>query len=160
MKALLKWCSSALCLLLVAGAVHATPIDTYEFKSEENKERGLQLANELRCPQCQNQNLIDSNSPVARDLRLKVYAMVDEGKSNDEIVTYMTDRYGDFVRYRPAFDNRTLVLWLGPVAFAVVGLGVGLLFIRAQRQKSAKAATAMTDEDRERLAKMLKEKQG
>ena len=160
MKALLKWFSSAICLLLVAGAGHATPIDTYEFKSEENKERGLQLANELRCPQCQNQNLIDSNSPVARDLRLKVYAMVDEGKSNDEIVTFMTDRYGDFVRYRPAFDNRTLVLWLGPVAFAVVGLGVGLLFIRAQRQKSAKATTAMTDADRERLAKMLKEKQG
>ncbi|WP_028110693.1 heme lyase NrfEFG subunit NrfF [Ferrimonas futtsuensis] len=160
MKALLKWFSSAICLLLVAGAVHATPIDTYEFKSVENKERGLQLANELRCPQCQNQNLIDSNSPVARDLRLKVYAMVDEGKSNDEIVNYMTDRYGDFVRYRPAFDNRTLVLWLGPVAFAAVGLGVGLLFIRAQRQKSAKAATAMTDADRERLAKMLKEKQG
>ena len=160
MKALLKWFSSAICLLLVAGGGHATPIDTYEFKSEENKERGLQLANELRCPQCQNQNLIDSNSPVARDLRLKVYAMVDEGKSNDEIVTFMTDRYGDFVRYRPAFDNRTLVLWLGPVAFAVVGLGVGLLFIRAQRQKSAKATTAMTDADRERLAKMLKEKQG
>ncbi|TKB46574.1 heme lyase NrfEFG subunit NrfF [Ferrimonas sediminicola] len=156
----MKWFGRAACLMLIAGAVHATPIDTYEFKSQENKERGLQLANELRCPQCQNQNLIDSNSPVARDLRLKVYAMVDEGKSNDEIVTYMTDRYGDFVRYRPAFDNRTLVLWLGPVAFAVIGLGVGLLFVRSQRQKGAKVAANISDADRERLAKVLKEKQG
>ncbi|TKB49522.1 heme lyase NrfEFG subunit NrfF [Ferrimonas aestuarii] len=157
MKAFAKGIVSLCALVMLSFSLHATPIDTYEFKNDDNKERGLQLANELRCPQCQNQNLIDSNSPVARDLRIQVYTMVDEGKSDEEIVKFMTDRYGDFVRYRPAFDNRTLVLWLGPVAFAVLGIGIGLIFVRKQRQTSKAAAPQMSDADRERLAKMLKE---
>ncbi|SDK35166.1 cytochrome c-type biogenesis protein CcmH [Ferrimonas sediminum] len=159
MRALLKALSTFACLALFAGLAHATPIDTYEFKNDQNKERGIQLANELRCPQCQNQNLIDSNSPVARDLRLQVYAMVDEGKSDDEIVKFMTDRYGDFVRYRPAFDSRTLVLWLGPVAFAAFGIGIGLFFIRGQRQRNKKAPAAISEAERQRLAQMLKDNQ-
>ncbi|MBY6188740.1 cytochrome c-type biogenesis protein CcmH [Marinobacter hydrocarbonoclasticus] len=141
-------------IMLFAGAVHATPIDTYEFKNDANRERGVKLAAELRCPQCQNQNLHDSNSPIAKDMRIQVYEMVDQGKSNTEIVTYFTDRYGDFVRYKPAFDPRTYVLWLGPVVFFAVG-GLALFaFVRKQRQQSS-GAVEVSKADEAKLAKLL-----
>ena len=88
--------------LVLAFNVMATPVDTYEFDSADKQKRALNLAHSLRCPQCQNQNLVDSNSPVAQDLRLEVYTMVDEGKSDDEIVDFMTSRYGDYVLNKPS----------------------------------------------------------
>nr|WP_283105359.1 heme lyase NrfEFG subunit NrfF [Shewanella seohaensis] len=120
-------------LLSMATTAMATPVDTYEFKSPENQKRGLSLAHELRCPQCQNQNLIDSNSPVARDLRLEVYKMVDEGKGDDEIIEFMTSRYGEFVLYKPKMETKTYILWLGPVGLLLLGLIIGFIFIRKQR---------------------------
>lgn len=74
-----------------------------------------ELAKSLRCPQCQNQNLIESNSPIAKDLRFKVFVMVKEGKSEQEIVDYMVERFGDFVLYQPPFKVQTWLLWLTPV---------------------------------------------
>lgn len=74
MRILTKIIGGLVLMLSMVTTAMATPVDTYEFKSPENQKRGLSLAHELRCPQCQNQNLIDSNSPVARDLRLEVYS--------------------------------------------------------------------------------------
>ncbi|SHI26805.1 cytochrome c-type biogenesis protein [Ferrimonas marina] len=144
----------ALTGLLMAGLVQAAPIDTYEFKDDASRQRGVALAAELRCPQCQNQNLHDSNSPIALDMRLQVYEMVEEGKTNEEIVTYFTDRYGDFVRYKPAFDPRTYVLWLGPVAFLLMGGAIAVMFVRRQRAQSA-GEVEVTAVDKEKLAKLL-----
>ena len=124
---------TAILLSLTVTAVNATPVDTYQFKSVDNQKRALELAHSLRCPQCQNQNLIDSNSPVAQDLRLEVYEMVDAGKNNDEVIEFMTSRYGDFVLYKPRMEPKTLVLWLGPVGLLIVGLIIGFIFIRRQR---------------------------
>uniref|UniRef100_Q0I069 Formate-dependent nitrite reductase complex subunit n=1 Tax=Shewanella sp. (strain MR-7) TaxID=60481 RepID=Q0I069_SHESR len=133
MKTLTKIIGGLVLLLSMATAAMATPVDTYEFKSPENQKRGLSLAHELRCPQCQNQNLIDSNSPVARDLRLEVYKMVDEGKGDDEIIEFMTSRYGEFVLYKPKMETKTYILWLGPVGLLLLGLIIGFIFIRKQR---------------------------
>ncbi|WP_028117138.1 cytochrome c-type biogenesis protein [Ferrimonas senticii] len=146
----------AACGMVWAALVAASPIDTYQFNDEQHRERAQSLAAELRCPQCQNQNLHDSNSPIAMDMRLQVYDMVGEGMSNDEIVTYFTDRYGDFVRYRPAFDSRTMVLWLGPVAFFVLG-GIGaFIFVRRLRTQSA-AVEGVSAEDKAKLDALLKD---
>ena len=133
MKTLTKIIGGLVLLLSMATTAMATPVDTYEFKSPENQKRGLSLAHELRCPQCQNQNLIDSNSPVARDLRLEVYKMVDEGKGDDEIIEFMTSRYGEFVLYKPKVETKTYILWLGPVGLLLLGLIIGFIFIRKQR---------------------------
>ncbi|WP_298444999.1 cytochrome c-type biogenesis protein [uncultured Ferrimonas sp.] len=144
--------------VLMAAAVNAAPIDTYEFKNEEHRERGQSLAAELRCPQCQNQNLHDSNSPIAMDMRLQVYEMVGEGKSNEEIIGYFTARYGDFVRYRPAFDSRTVVLWLGPIVFLFMGAIGGFLFIRRQRGQISDSIE-VTAADKAKLEQLLKDQQ-
>lgn len=142
--------------LLCGQVVHATPVDTYEFKSMENQQRAVALAHELRCPQCQNQDLVDSNSPVARDLRLEVYKMVDAGQSDDEIVQFMTSRYGDFVLYKPKLESKTMVLWLGPFALLLIGLAIGFMFIRKQRIVPEQSQT-LSKEDQKQLDELLKQ---
>ena len=90
-------------------------VETFTFKNTDEQTRAINLSRELRCPQCLNQNLMESNSPIAKDLRLVVYTMVDEGKSDREIIEFMTERFGDFVLYNPAFNKSTYLLWLGPI---------------------------------------------
>ncbi len=155
MRTLTKIIGGLVLLLSMATAAMATPVDTYEFKSPENQKRGLSLAHELRCPQCQNQNLIDSNSPVARDLRLEVYKMVDEGKGDDEIIEFMTSRYGEFVLYKPKMETKTYILWLGPVGLLLLGLIIGFIFIRKQRIGGSTEAE-ISAEDQKALDVLLK----
>ncbi|MBE7216426.1 heme lyase NrfEFG subunit NrfF [Shewanella benthica] len=139
----------AILLSLTVISVNATPVDTYEFKSAENQKRALELAHSLRCPQCQNQNLIDSNSPVAQDLRLEVYQMVDAGKDYDEVIEFMTSRYGDFVLYKPRMEPKTYILWLGPIGFLVIGLLIGFFFVRKQRISQVEAQEISGEEQKE-----------
>lgn len=155
MKTLIKIMGGLVLLLSMATAVMATPVDTYEFKTPENQKRGLSLAHELRCPQCQNQNLIDSNSPVARDLRLEVFKMVDEGKGDEEIIEFMTSRYGEFVLYKPKMETKTYILWLGPIALLLLGLLIGFVFIRKQRI-GGNAPQEISAEDQKALDALLK----
>ncbi|MEZ9319316.1 heme lyase NrfEFG subunit NrfF [Vibrio sp. 10N.286.51.E5] len=89
-------------------------VELFEFDNPEQQQRAISLAKTLRCPQCQNQNLIESNSPIAKDLRLVVFNMVKAGKSNNEITRYMTERFGEFVLYKPAMKVSNLLLWLLP----------------------------------------------
>ena len=139
----------AILLSLTVISVNATPVDTYEFKSVENQKRALELAHSLRCPQCQNQNLIDSNSPVAQDLRLEVYQMVDAGKDYDEVIEFMTSRYGDFVLYKPRMEPKTYILWLGPIGLLVVGLLIGFFFVRKQRISQVEVQEISAEEQKE-----------
>ena len=89
-------------------------VELFEFENPEQQQRAISLAKTLRCPQCQNQNLIESNSPIAKDLRLVVFNMVKAGKSNSEITQYMTERFGEFVLYKPPMKVSNLLLWLLP----------------------------------------------
>lgn len=88
--------------------------ETFAFSSKEKQAKALKLAKDLRCPQCQNQNLMESNSPVAQDLRLKVYEKVEEGKNEEEIIRYMIQRFGDMAYYQPPLTPSTAILWAGP----------------------------------------------
>ncbi|AQS35613.1 cytochrome c nitrite reductase, accessory protein NrfF [Shewanella psychrophila] len=144
----------AILLSLTVMSVYATPVDTYEFKSADNQKRALELAHSLRCPQCQNQNLIDSNSPVAQDLRLEVYQMVDAGKGDDEVIEFMTSRYGDFVLYKPRMEAKTYVLWLGPIGLLIFGLLIGFIFVRKQRITQVEEQEISAEEQKE-LDKLL-----
>jgi len=112
-------------LLTFALFAHAEMVDTYAFKNQADRTRAVELAKSLRCPQCQNQNLVESNSPIAYDLRIEVYKMVDEGKTNQQIIDTMTARFGNFVNYNPPFQWNTALLWLLPIllligAFALI----------------------------------------
>lgn len=110
-----------LLLALSLGAL-ASGVDTYEFRHPERQPRAQDLARALRCPQCQNQNLVESNSPIARDLRLEVYRWVDEGQSDEQVIARMTQRFGDFVRYAPPFKSSTALLWGGPVLLLLLAI--------------------------------------
>lgn len=154
MKRLLIACLLGLSLAGVARAA----IDTYEFKDEVERERFRSLTEELRCPKCQNQNIADSNAPIATDLRREIYRMLDDGRSDKEIVDFLVMRYGDFVMYKPPLDSRTWLLWYGP--FGLLGLGaivLCVLVLRRRKVEKAPAQVALSKAERERLDALLKE---
>jgi cytochrome c-type biogenesis protein CcmH len=95
-----------------------------------------QIAVELRCLVCQNQTIADSNAPLALDLRNQVREMVKRGDSQQQIVDYMTARYGDFVLYRPPVKSTTALLWFGPFVLLVVGVAVFVLVLRRRAKFS------------------------
>jgi len=143
----------ACCLLMTAVA--SAVIETYEFSSPELQQRYQLLSAELRCPKCQNQNIADSNAPIAQDLRRLLYEQLEEGATNDEILDYMVSRYGEFVRYRPAFDSSTAVLWLAPVLLFLAALVVLFLSLR-QRQGSTSGSDAeLSSEEQQKLQQIL-----
>ena len=109
-------------------------IETYEFSSLENESRYHRLSQELRCPKCQNQNIADSNAPIARDLRALLHRQLEAGASDEEILTFMVERYGEFVRYRPAVNKQTAVLWIFPAAAVAIGLMVLVIHLRRRQR--------------------------
>ena len=102
----------------------AEMVDTFQFNHSEDRARAVELAKSLRCPHCQNQNLVESNSPIAYDLRIEVYNMVNEGKTNQQIIDSMTARFGNFVNYKPPFQWNTALLWLLPAGLLLVAFGL------------------------------------
>ncbi|KGQ58484.1 Cytochrome c-type biogenesis protein CcmH precursor [Gallibacterium anatis] len=121
-------------LLCCTAFARAEIVETFQFHSEESQQRAISLAKTLRCPQCQNQNLVESNAEVAAELRLEVYKMVNQGKSNDEIIQIMTQRFGDFVRYDPPFTSNTFLLWLIPLVAGIIALFSSLFYLKKQRE--------------------------
>ncbi|MGR5211105.1 cytochrome c-type biogenesis protein CcmH [Vibrio rotiferianus] len=101
-------------------------VDLFEFKSVEMQQRAITLAKSLRCPQCQNQNLVESNAYTAKALRLKVYEMVNEGYTEKEIKQYLVDRYGNIVLYDPPFNLSTALLWILPGLFMILFLIISI----------------------------------
>ncbi|TRX54013.1 cytochrome c-type biogenesis protein CcmH [Thalassomonas sp. M1454] len=138
---------------LFASKAAAGPIDTYTFPDEVMKVRFQHLTYELRCPKCQNQNLADSNSPIAQDLRHEVYEMLLDGRSDTEIMDFMVDRYGEYVLYRPRVNSLTYLLWFGPVVFILIGGFVVFLFVRKKEVKTA----ALSDDQQQQLNSILKD---
>jgi cytochrome c-type biogenesis protein CcmH len=120
-------------LLLVFGnTASATPTENYHFSSAEDEARYRALIAELRCLVCQNQNLADSDAELAQDLRRKTRDMIHNGQTDAQIKAWMSDRYGDFVLYRPPFKPLTLMLWFGPALLLLIGLGFFISIARRQ----------------------------
>ena len=154
-----RWLAAVVFGLTLTGIAHAA-IDTYEFANDAERERFRELTKELRCPKCQNQDIADSNAPIATDLRREIYRMLGEGKSNQQIIDFMVDRYGDFVRYKPALTGKTSVLWFGPLALLVGGVVlIGVIVGRRRRVLQAEGAGSLSSEERQRLAALLDKNQ-
>ncbi|HHW4013830.1 TPA: cytochrome c-type biogenesis protein CcmH [Citrobacter freundii] len=124
-----------LLMLVISGSALAT-IDVMQFKDEAQEQQFRQLTEQLRCPKCQNNSIADSNSMIATDLRQKVYELMQEGKSQKEIVDYMVARYGNFVTYDPPLTPLTELLWVMPVV--AIGLGGWIIFARTRRRVRVK----------------------
>ena len=110
------------------------------------------FVDELRCPKCQNQNLAGSNSPIAKDLRRELHRLLDEGKSDQEVVNYMVSRYGDFILYRPRFNPETALLWLAPGIFLLVGCILMIRVFLRQRINAANVNKSISLDEEEQQA--------
>ncbi len=148
-----------LLVLALMAPVALAAIDTYEFETEEQRQRFYQLSSELRCPKCQNQNIADSDAPIAMDLRREVYRMLNEGKDNEEIVDFLVARYGEFVRYKPALTPATAILWFGPAAMLLAGFIVLLVMLRRRQKALREAAGKSLSQDEQRRLQSLLERE-
>ncbi|MGV6493196.1 cytochrome c-type biogenesis protein [Stenotrophomonas rhizophila] len=127
---------AALLLLPWAALAQAVSDPTpLHYRSAAEEARFHALAAELRCVQCQNQSLADSNAQIAHDLRREVLALMQQGRDDAQIKQFLVERYGDFVLYRPAMDARNSVLWFGPVVLLVAGAGVLVWVVRRRSRQ-------------------------
>ena len=139
---------------LLFSSVAFSSIDALNFTSSQQESDYHQLTQSLRCPQCQNNNIADSNATIAVDMRGKVFELLQEGKSKNDVVDYMVARYGNFVTYDPPMTASTLVLWIAPLLLVLLGV-VFLLRRKPKTQSAVKSQDVLTDEDNARLAELL-----
>ncbi|ASN86057.1 MULTISPECIES: cytochrome c-type biogenesis protein [Pectobacterium] len=141
---------SFLSALLLSFSVLASS-EVLRFDNATQEQQFRELTMQLRCPKCQNNSIADSNSMIASDMRQKVYELMQQGQTKEQVVDYMVDRYGYFVTYEPPITPFTVLLWLLPALFLVVGSWV--IIRRARRIRSAKEP--MSEQDKKRLQTLL-----
>ncbi len=139
-------------ILFLLGFVSYTHVDSFEAKSYVNnqQQRYQALINEIRCPVCQGQSIGGSNAGLAKDLREKVRKLILEENTDNDIRQFMTDRYGDFVVFKPPVNKNTYLLWFAPFIFLVLGL-----FFLA-RSLLAKESSAKSNIDTTKAKDLLK----
>ena len=139
-------------LTLVLSLPVSAAIEAVEFDNPETTSRYQGIIAELRCLVCQNQNLADSDAELAKDLRRKAEEMIKSGSSDDEILSYMQERYGDFVLYRPPFNSGTALLWVGP--FILLIFAACFLIIRIKRRQNHELLKPLSKQDEAQRAKV------
>lgn len=144
MSARLRYLLLAL-LVLLSGMAHA--IDPLPFKDDMQRQRFQNLTKQLRCMVCQNEDLADSNAELARDLRQRIFEMMEEGKTDAEIKQYLVDRYSEFVLYKPPVKPATWLLWFGPGIILLLGGSGAVVWLRRRSTAHATAVTEHTDGD-------------
>ena len=137
--------------ILLIQAPFAESIEATIFETEEQQSRYTQLIEDIRCPVCQGQSIGGSNSGLAKDLREKVREMILDGRSDPEIYSYMVERYGDFVVYKPPVNVKTYFLWFAPIFILILSL---IFLFRSTKRNKEK--TVNVSSDLERAKKLLK----
>ena len=113
--------------------------ENYVFEDPSKRKAFLELTAELRCPKCQNQNIADSDAPIAHDMRRKTYQLMQEGNDKGQVIAWMKERYGDFVHYQPPITVVTIWLWVLPVLFALAML---IFFMRRRKPETQQDMSA------------------
>ncbi len=121
--------------------------------SNDNAQRVRQLEEKLRCLVCQNQSLADSSAELAGDLRREVREQVNAGRSDEQIMAYLVQRYGDFVLYEPPFKPTTALLWVGP--FVLLAVAVLVLVATLRRRRRAPEEPALAPDDKRLVERVL-----
>lgn len=150
-RTLLAAAALAFAVVSTAHAGEAKPTE----QDPGTQARAVRLGEKLRCLVCQNQTIEESNAELAVDLRRQIREQIAGGKSDDDIMEYMVNRYGDFVLYQPPFKATTALLWLGPALLLVGGVFVLGRVLRVRRL--AAEEPPLTPEERERAARLLAE---
>lgn len=136
-------------LMLSWGGLAA--IDTYAFSSVEQEQQYRELTEQLRCPKCQNNSIADSNANIAADMRTKVYELMQQGNSRQQIIDYMVARYGNFVTYQPPVTAATIILWAGPALFVLMGAVIVVMRARRRVEKQV----PLSQQEQQRLQSLL-----
>jgi cytochrome c-type biogenesis protein CcmH len=145
-------------LALAAGTAAAVQPD--EILDDPGQEaRARAITKELRCVVCQSESIDESNADIARDLRLLVRERIVAGDTNDEVLDFVVDRYGEFVLFRPPFTPGNAALWLSGPLLVLVGGALAFAFVR-RRSRAAPPRTLLSAEEEARLARVLNEQQG
>ena len=148
-------------LIGLAAASGAGAFETDETLADPALEtRAAEIAEDLRCLVCQNQSIADSNADLAKDLRRLVRERLVAGDTNEEVIVFMTARYGDYMLLKPPVKPATYVLWFGPPALFALGVLVVVLYVRRLRARRAggdAGAVPLSDDERARLARLLDE---
>jgi len=145
------------CLLPAAAAwaKEAQPV----AEDPELEKRVMALAEDLRCLVCQNESLAGSHAPLAVDLRQQIREQMRAGKSDQEIISFMTERYGDFVLFRPPVKATTYLLWFGPFALLGAGVVVQYLYLKRRRKQQEQAREEpLSEAERKRVEALLGER--
>jgi cytochrome c-type biogenesis protein CcmH len=117
------------------------------------EQRLISISEEMRCLVCQNESLAGSRSDLANDLRREIRTLIQEGKSDDQIRTFMVERYGDFVLYRPPVKPITWLLWIGP--FVILAIGIAGLLMYLRRRNQSMPNTILTEADNQKIDALL-----
>ena len=157
---------SALLLLLIAvgtlpavfAAEGSSAIEDVSFADPGQMQRYKDLIAELRCPMCLNANLAGSDAPIAKDLRAEIRKQIDAGKSDDEILAFLVDRYGEFILYRPRLHLGTSVLWFGPPILLIAGFVILRRMLQSRQQLAGERAE-LSAEEQQQLQALLNNKQ-
>lgn len=151
----------SLLFILMGNIVIAAPVEVNQFDSPQQEADYRTLIQELRCPQCQNNNIADSNATIATDMRAKTLELLKTGKNKAEVVDYMIERYGNFVTYDPPITPATIVLWVLPLLLIVLGFGLVLRRKKAKpqavnsSQNFANTTQNLNQDEQERLNQIL-----
>ncbi len=109
--------------------------NVYEFKDQQQQDRFDNLITELRCPKCQNNNLSDSNAPLATDIKNYIYKSVTDNKTKEEIVEFLKSRYGEFITYKPSFKGASLLVWTLPFIILFIALAILVFIMKSKKRK-------------------------
>ena len=147
-----------LCLLSFTAESESSK-EVYSFVNDENQERFYNLLDTYRCPKCQSSNLSGSNAPIAKDLKREIHRLIEEGKTDEQIETFLRSRYGDFILYKPALRKNTLILWLGPFILLslIIFLVVSWNMSSKRKSKDKGAEQIVKAVERTRLKKLFEE---
>jgi len=140
--------------LLMGTSAFAVGVDEKRLSDPAEEARAQEIMKQLRCLVCQNQSIVDSDAGLAKDIRIIVRERILAGDTDQQVLTFMTERYGDWVLLKPHFDGATIILWLSPLLL----LGVGfIIIIRNQRNRKMATSAPLSDEEQKRIAQLLNE---
>ena len=142
-------------LLLTSHSAFAGPMQEFQFDDPAQEKVFKRLSHEIRCLVCQNQAIGDSNADLARDLRTEIYNMLQQGKTEQEIVDFLVERYGDFVLYNPPVKPETWLLWFGPLIAFAVAVFYAYRFVRSHKPAAKQAA--IDNDELQRLQRLQAE---